>query len=126
MSSLILASHSFFLSFRPKHTSALWISAKLLTRFRTNAYYKLNWYMESEGTHLSGSETSRSQRVILDVDTSTNAPVLSGPPQWTVLGPILFLIYINDLSDGVVNSTSDYSPTTLAFTAPSEVRKIPN
>ena len=48
---------------------------------------------------------NHSQQVVVDGESSRPAPVISGVPQGTVLWPLLFLIYINDLPKEV-NSTS--------------------
>jgi len=42
---------------------------------------------------------TRKQPVKINGFYSDWADVLSGIPQWTALGPILFIIYINDLPD---------------------------
>ena len=44
----------------------------------------------------------RTQCVVLDGDSSTELPVSSGVQQGSVLGLILFLLYINDLADNIV------------------------
>ena len=49
--------------------------------------------------------TNRSQQVIVDGHMSITAPIISGVPQGTVLGPILFLIFINDIASCVSHST---------------------
>ena len=50
--------------------------------------------------------TGRNQTVVIDGERSSSKEVTSGVPQGTVLGPLMFLIYINDIQDSVQYSTT--------------------
>ena len=46
----------------------------------------------------------RRQMVVVDGEVSSWNPVLSGVPRGSVIGPILFLVYINDLEEEVTGN----------------------
>lgn len=67
----------------------------------------LNWIQN----FLSG----RTQQVLLNSKSSATAKVKSGVPQGTVLGPLLFLIYINDLTQCVKSKIRLFADDTYLY-----------
>ena len=57
----------------------------------------------------------RRQRVVVNGEVSNWKAVLSGVPQGSVLGPILFLIYINDLDDDITSKVLKFADDTKVF-----------
>ena len=58
---------------------------------------------------------NRKQRVVLNGQTSEWREINSGVPQGSVLGPLLFLIYINDLPDGITSICKIFADDTSLF-----------
>ena len=59
--------------------------------------------------------TDRRQGVVVDGEVSNWKSVLSGVPQGSVLGPLLFLIYINDLDNNITSNVLKFVDDTKVF-----------
>ncbi|PJE77517.1 hypothetical protein CI610_03559 [invertebrate metagenome] len=58
---------------------------------------------------------NRCQRVIVNGESSKSYPVMSGIPQGSVLGPILFVVYINDLPEIPVSQSPLFADDTKLY-----------
>ena len=64
---------------------------------------------------LSDFLKDRKQRVILNGKVSSWTGVNAGVPQRSVLGPLLFLVYINDLVDGLSSNAKLFADDTFSL-----------
>ena len=59
----------------------------------------------------------RAQGVVLEGESSSEVPVTSGVPQGSVLGPLLFLLYLNDLPQNIQAQVRLFADDTAVYLA---------
>ena len=64
---------------------------------------------------ISSFLSNRRLRVVLDLKSSEEYPVNGAVPQGSLLGPTLFLLYINDLPDDVICDIATYADDTTLY-----------
>ena len=67
---------------------------------------------------------NRQQRVILKSSMSSFKSTNAGVPQGSVLGPVLFLVYVNDISESLLSLTRLFADDNSLFYSASNIQDI--
>ena len=70
---------------------------------------------------ISSFLNNRQLQVVLEGKSSREYPVNAGVPQGSILGPALFLLYINDLPDDVICDIVIYADDTTLYSKASDL-----
>ena len=68
--------------------------------------------------------SDRPQRVLLNVQTSKWSQIKAGVRQGSVLGPLLFLVFINDLPEGLTSNVKLFADNTSIFSVVHDVSSL--
>ena len=96
---------------------ALDISKAFDRVWHTGLLYRLSSYGISGQIFglISSFLSNRQLRVVPDGRSSQEYPVNAGVPQGSILGPTLFLLYINDHPDDVISNIAIYADDTSLY-----------
>ena len=64
---------------------------------------------------------NRKQRIVLNCQSSNWVDVKAGVPQGSIMGPLLFLIYINDLPEGLITNAKLFTNDTSLFSVVQDI-----
>ena len=76
------------------------------------------------GEWLHSFLTNRRQHIRIPGGVSKSDNVLSGVPQGTVFGPVLFLVLISDISSNVSSNITSFADDTKVFAVNASVRNV--
>ena len=68
--------------------------------------------------------SNRSQRVIIRFCSSTSKPMHAGVPQGSVFGPLLFLIYVNDIAESLLSLLRLFADDSSLFCSASSIADL--
>ena len=97
-----------------------------LIKFGTRVFLKQSGISGNLLNVITDFLSQRKQRVVLNGQHSSWTNIEAGVPQGSILGPLFFLIYINDLSDGLTSNPKLFADDTSLFSVIHNINSTAN